>query len=96
MAQTANADPAQMATANQSTSNVETGNDGKANNNNNSTCVVPPTLQDAIDKHNAIPGANGTRCFDIDFAGQSFIDSMVDRNAISLHHYLNGFKELMK
>lgn len=41
--------------------------------------------------------ANDTsKYFDIDYAIRAFEESMVDKNAISLHHYLNGFKELMK
>lgn len=43
------------------------------------------------------PNSNDTmRYFDIDYAVKTFQDSMVDRNSISLYHYLNGFKELMK
>ena len=41
--------------------------------------------------------ANETsKYFDIDYACNTFHESMNDKNAISLNHYLNGFKELMK
>lgn len=37
-----------------------------------------------------------TKYFDIDYASKTFEVSMVDKNAIQLHSYINGFKELMK
>lgn len=46
------------------------------------------------------PGAynrkDASRCFDIDHANTSFLDSMADKNAICLDLYINGFKELLK
>lgn len=49
------------------------------------------------DRNNLTASGNETtRYFDIDYASKTFEESMADKNAISLHHYLNGFKELMK
>lgn len=62
----------------------------------NSTKVDPCHLP-TPDRNNVTNGNNETsKYFDIDYASKTFQDSMVDKNAISLHHYLNGFKELMK
>lgn len=51
-----------------------------------------------IKNMNATASPNGdlSTYFDIELASRSFESSMMDRNAISLHHYLLGFKELMK
>ena len=49
------------------------------------------------DRNQLSAAANETsKYFDIDYAATTFQSSMADKNAISLHHYLNGFKELMK
>jgi len=45
---------------------------------------------------NSVSNNETSKYFDIDYAIKTFEDSMVDKDAISLHHYLNGFKELMK
>lgn len=55
-------------------------------------CITPtPDRNNATNSNNEI-----SKYFDIDYASKTFQDSMVDKTAISLHHYLNGFKELMK
>lgn len=96
-------------TANQNQGAKQT---GVSNNNDNNTSGNGTTTsagnrrdpcassQEALDKLSSSPSSGAVnetaRHFDIDYASKTFEDSMADRNSISLNHYLNGFKELMK
>lgn len=72
-----------------------TNNDKQANSNATTPFAQEPCPLPTPDRNNQT--ANETsKYFDIDYAIKTFQDSMEDKNAISLHHYLNGFKELMK
>lgn len=63
--------------------------------NNGSSAVnstkADPCISPTPDRKNET-----SKYFDIDYASRTFQESMVEKGAISLHHYLNGFKELMK
>lgn len=76
----------------------ETSNEATTNSSSPGDSTKPdPCLSLTPDRNNATNGNNEkSKYFDIDYASKTFQDSMVDKDAISLHHYLNGFKELMK
>lgn len=59
--------------------------------------VATPYIRLQTNSNNQTSSTNETsKYFDIEYACKTFEDSMADKNAILLHHYLNGFKELMK
>lgn len=80
--------------------NSTSSNSTSANNQDHATvslqpCPIPDS--DKVANSTSLSNSNETaRYFDIDYAVNTFQDSMADKNAISLYHYLNGFKELMK
>lgn len=81
--------------------NTTTSNSQMATNNstaaNEEVSNVDLCAASTPDRNNLTSTNNETlRYFDIDYASDTFDLSMADKNAISLHHYLNGFKELMK
>lgn len=70
------------------TSNSSTGDEASRN-----PCPTPTPDRNLITN---TTNNDTMRYFDIDYASTTFEESMKDKSAISLHHYLNGFKELMK
>lgn len=89
--------------------NTMTNNDSSTNDTNaidNSTTrdiITNKPCQSTAPTKNSMPinessssATTNSRYFDLDYAGNVFQDSMSDKNAISLDHYLEGFKELMK
>lgn len=83
-------------TINSSLGGLQMANSASANNISNEDAQDRGPCKTITSFKNKMPSNETSKYFDIDYASKIFEESMADKNAISLDHYLEGFKELLK